>query len=132
MPLYHKKWWKKVFQKKESKIKVDVNKDINAVTDFITDLNDEKKIILKNLTKLQELEKEFKVANSGIIQINLETQAKLLDKILESYEFFQNDVDINGIRVKRIAKEFLKRATKVGLKDLVKEKKTDQRWSFQW
>ncbi len=62
------------------------------------------KELLKQLKKLEELEKEYKVASSGIKQVNLETQAKILDKLLERYAFYQNDIDINGIRVKLIAK----------------------------
>jgi len=79
---------------------------------------------------LEELEKERQVARSGIIQINLETQEENFEKILERYEFLENDVGINGLRLRMIAKEWLKHAQKAGLKDLVKEKKQSVRWKY--
>ena len=132
MPLYEKKWWQKLFAKKERHKKVNVVEDIEAINEFIADINSDVEVLKKELKKLQELEKEYSVAKSGIIQVNLETQAGVLDKILERYEFFQNDVDINGLRVKNIAKEFLRKASKNGMKDLVETKKQDKKWKFLW
>jgi len=132
MPLYEKKWWKKLFAKKQHQKKVDSVKDIGAIIDFLEVVKLEAEEILPELTKLNNLEKERQVARSGIRQINLETQAKILDKIIEKYEFFQNDVDINGLRVKMIARQFLKNAEKDGLKDLINEKKKNSKWKFLW
>ena len=50
--------------------------------------------------------------------------------MLDQYEFIQNDVDINGIRLKRIAQEFLHNLGKADLKELQKEKK--QKWKLFW
>ncbi|MBU0457168.1 MAG: hypothetical protein ABH824_00735 [Nanoarchaeota archaeon] len=132
MALYEKNWWKKLFGKKERKNKVDVLKDIDAIIEFLNDLSNDTKFLLKEFKKIEELEKEYHVAKSDIIHINLDTQGKFLDKILERYESFQNDVDINGLRVKSIGNEFLQRAEKAGMKDLVKEKKKDRKWMFKW
>ena len=131
MAWYEKRWWKKLL-KKEQEPKEDSIKDLTAVIEYIESLNDEAKLLLPELKKLEELETERQVASSGLAQVNLEAQAAVLDKILKEYGFFQNDVDINGIRVKRIAKEFLKQARKAGLKDLVKEKENDNNWKFNW
>jgi hypothetical protein len=105
---------------------------MDAIKEFLSDVNSESKILIKELNKLEELEKERKVASAGIVQVNLETQAKVIDKILERYEFFQNDVDINGQRVKIIVNQFLKKAEKAGLKDLVNNKKQKPRWQGKW
>tara|TARA_Y100000310_G_scaffold337165_1_gene423545 strand:+ start:914 stop:1309 length:396 start_codon:yes stop_codon:yes gene_type:complete len=131
MKIYEKKWWRKMFDKKKAP-KEDVLKDLEAMIDFLEDVNDEAQHLIPELKKLEELEKERQVAESGLTQVNLETQAAVLDKVLERYEFFQNDVDINGIRVKRIAQEFLKQAKKAGMKDLVKEKEQSHQWKFFW
>ena len=131
MKVYEKKWWKKMFDKKP-KHKEDVLKDLEAISDFLEDVNDEAKQLLPELKTLEELEKERQVASSGLTQVNLETQAAVLDKILQRYEFFQNDVDVNGIRIKRVAQEFLKQAKKAGLKDLVEEKEKAHQWKFFW
>ena len=74
----------------------------------------------------------IEVASSGILHVNLETQAKLLDKLLERYGFFQDDVDVNGLRVKMIASEFLKRIKAAGMTDLVRQKEKDARWKMLW
>jgi hypothetical protein len=131
MALYEKKWWKDLFNKEKEK-KVDVLKDINAISEFLAEMNHDSKKLLEQLKKLGELEQEYHVAKSGIIQINLETQENIIDQILKRYEFFQNDVDINGLRVKMIAQEFLKRADSAGLKDLIDEKKKSRSWKLFW
>ncbi len=132
MSWYQKEWWKKLVHAKESRLHFDNLKDIDAVLEFLEDVNADIKDLMVLFKKLEELEKEHKIGKEGIIQINLETQAEILDKILERYEFFENDVDINGLRVKHIAHQFLNNAQNAGLKDLVKEKKQDQRWWLLW
>lgn len=132
MALYQKKWWKKLFQKKKHSQKVDSLKNIQSIIEFLKDIRSDKNLLLEELKKLEELEKEREVANEGLRQINLESQAKILDNLLERYQFFQNDADINGIRVKQIASQFLNHAEEAGLKDLVHKKKKDMKWNFDW
>lgn len=84
------------------------------------------------LQQLEELEKERKMATSSLIPANLQTQSNLLDQLLDRYEFLQNDTDINGLRVKRIGKQFLQHAKKAGLHDILEAKKKDMRWKFDW
>ena len=62
------------------------------------------------------------------MQVNLETQAVLLEKIMERFDFLHNDIAINNLRLKKISQELLKRADKAGLKDLVREKKRSIIW----
>ncbi len=109
----------KLIKKIDTEFKVEeINYDVNS--------------ILPELKKLMELEKERKVTDSGITHINLEAQASVFDGLLEKYEFFQNDADINGLRLKAIANQFLRNAKKHGMTELVKEKKADKRWKFFW
>lgn len=123
-----KKWWA---QKKEQKQR-DVVNDVEAIIEFLGELKQDVKVLLPELEQLWELEKERKVAQPGLLQINLETQAEVLDKLLQRYEFFQNDIDINGLRMKQIAQEFLTKAQQAGLKDLVKECKEKPQWKLWW
>lgn len=128
-----KKSWMKLFgRKQQAKTKVDVLSDIEAITEFLSEVQADTKELLSQLKKLKELEKEYGVASSGILYVNLETQAKLLDKLMERYGFFQSDVDVNGLRVKMIAAEFLKRAKAAGMTDLVRQKEKDKRWMMLW
>ncbi len=124
-------WWSRVFPK-EAEPKVEVLKDIQAIQESLREAPGETKMLLKELQKLEELEKERQVARESMIPVNLEAQAKILDTILQRYEFYQNDADIGGIRIKQIAREFLKKARHAGLKDLVNEKKKDMKWQFDW
>ncbi|MDO8511297.1 MAG: hypothetical protein Q7S55_03965 [Nanoarchaeota archaeon] len=127
-----KKSWNRLFRKKHTSKKIDVLLDIEAITEFLNDIQADTKELLSQLKKLKELEKEYEVASSGILHVNLETQAKLLDKLLERYGFFQDDVDVNGLRVKMIAAEFLKRIKAAGMTDLVRQKEKDMRWKMLW
>lgn len=132
MAIYEKKWWKSLFEKKEHSVKADQLKDFEAVSEFLAGINDDVQQLVPEINKLEELEKEKQVARESIVQVNLETQAEIFEKLLEKYEYFQNDVDINGLRVKRMAQEFLKETEKAGLKDLVKEKKKNPKWQLLW
>ncbi len=128
-----KSWWQRKFGwEPKTDRKIDIVKDVEAIKDFLSEIPFDVKSLLPELEKLEELEKEREVANSGIIQINLETQADVLDKLLERYQFLQDDVDINGLRLKAIANQFLKNAKAAGMKDLVDEKQRDRKWKFFW
>lgn len=130
--MFKKRLGKLFSRKQHTKKTVDVLNDLEAITEFLNDIQADTTELLSQLKKLQELEKEYHVAASGIIQVNLETQANILDKLLERYGFFENDVDVNGLRVKMIATEFLKRAGKAGMVDLVRLKEKDKRWKMLW
>ena len=124
-----------MFKKKRVEKKsnpTDSFKDIQAISEFLDDVKADHVFLKEKLKKLEELEKEANVTNNDILKVNLKAQSEIIDKLIERYEFFQNDVDINGIRVKMIAKEFLQRAKRAELKDIVKEKKKSQLWKFQW
>ncbi len=127
MSLY--KYWKKLFPQ-QRRVKRNSLKDIKAIQDYLQDLHEEEKYLKKELGKLLELEKEAHVAKSGILHVNLETQGQILDKLLPRYEFFQNDVDISGLRLQSIAVDVIERANKLDMKDFVKLRKKN--WKLQW
>ncbi|MBI2151676.1 hypothetical protein HYU21_03065 [Candidatus Woesearchaeota archaeon] len=131
MALYEKKWWQALFKKKEEK-QEDVIHDVQAILEFLKDIPEESRSLIPLFKQLEDLEKERQVASGHLTKINLETQSGVLEKILARYEALQNDADINGIRVKRIALDFLKKAKKAGLKDLVAEKEQSSRWRLGW
>ena len=132
MKVYQQTWWKKMFSPEKHEKREEVLKDIETIAEFLQDTKDDVKQLKPLLEKLEELEKERQVASSGLLHVNLEAQAEVLDKLLQRYEFFQNDADVNGMRVKRIAQEWLKHAQKANLKDLVQKKKKDLKWNFDW
>ncbi len=132
MALYEKNWWKKLFKKSERKSKINVLNDIEAISEFLKEIDKDKTPLLQELEKLAELEKEREVAGSGIVQVNLVTQSKILENIFQQYEYLNNDMAINGLRLKNIAQDFLKKAKQAGLNDLVKEKKQNHKWKLFW
>ncbi len=132
MKVYETGLWKKMFGSNKKPKIVDSLKDIQAIIEFLEHAQEDPKELLKDLQKLEELEKERKVASKKLMVVNLEAQEEVLDSIIQRYEFFQNDVDINGLRVKQIAGEFLCHASHEKMKKIVNDKKKDPRWRFQW
>jgi hypothetical protein len=127
-----KSWWQRKFGWDPKSEHIDIVKDVEAIKDSLSEVPFDVKALIPELEKLDELERERKVATSGIIHVNLETQADVLDKLLERYQFLQDDVDINGLRLKAIANQFLRNAKSAGMKDLVREKERDRKWKFFW
>ncbi len=130
--LYERRWWQKLFLKPEHVPKVDVLKDLEAIRECLDGLKDDTKAIIKKIDTLEELEKEREVARESIVIVNLQAQGKVFDQLIDEYEVLQNDIDINGLRLKMICKEYLKHAQKAGMHQLVEEKKRSDRWKFQW
>jgi hypothetical protein len=116
------------FKKKKRKEKVDVLKDTTAIIEFLEDIQTDIDFLRPKLLELEELEKEQEVASDKLKPTNISTQVKILDKLLERYEFFESDIVINGQRLKMIAGKLLSDAQKAGLKKLVKQKRN----SFAW
>ncbi len=132
MKVYEQKWWQRLFRKEHHEPKEDALRDIDAVREFLKGVKDDVRQLQPLLAKLEELERERQVASASILPVNLQAQAEIMDKLLQHYEFFQNDGDINGIRVKRMGQALLQHARKAGLDDLVHEKKKDMKWTFDW
>ncbi len=130
MALYEKKWWQRLFKKEEPTEKVDALKDIEAIKEFLRDVKSDAEIVSALVEQLEELEKERHVGTEKVIQINLEAQSQILDKLIENYTFMQDDMDINASRLRTIASEWIKHAQKAGLSDLVKEKKVNPIWKW--
>ena len=130
MALYEKKWWQRLFQKKEPVERADTLKDLGAIKEFLKGVKNDSEQLYGLVDELEELEKERQVGTEKVVQVNLEAQSQVLDKLVENYTFMQDDMDINGLRLRQIAKEWLKNAGKAGLSDLVKEKKEDPRWKW--
>ena len=130
--LYEMSWWQKIFKKEVKKKREDALSSITAVREFLAEVPDQLKAMKPLLLQLEELEKERLVAKPGIVKLNLEAQSQVFEKLLDRYEFFQDDVDINGLRVKQLSRDFLEHAKKAGLKELVQEKLKTQKWKWGW
>lgn len=128
MGLPEQKWWRRLFAKKEQSSKREILTDVKAIQEFLKGCPTDTRKLLSLVTELQELVKEFQVAEYQLKATNLAAQAKVMDTLLEQYEFFQNDVDIAGIRLLQIASQTLKEAEKAGLPDLVREKRKHPSW----
>lgn len=130
--LYEQKWWMKLFKKEAVEKKTSSMGNIQAVLDFLDEAHQEISSLKPLVKQIEELEEERVIATEDLVVVNLQTQAEILDKILGQYEFFQNDADINGIRVKRMASAFLNHAKEAGLHELVKKKLEDKKWAEGW
>ena len=66
MPLYKMKWWKKLFKQHEYKEKVDFVKDIEAISEFIDDVERENiRITIDRIFKLDEIVEAHKYMESN-------------------------------------------------------------------
>lgn len=124
------KIWRKWFPQPEEK--TDIPTDLEAAYRFFSESERDRKQLAKDLSQSRVLWNEAKVVDENLRLENLKFQIELFDRIIQNYESFQNDVDINGLRVKKIATELLRRAEAAGLTDLVEQRKNDPRWQGRW
>ena len=121
------KIWQKVGIVKKSEFKeVKAEDDLQAVLDFLEEINVNE--LIKKVEKMKSMVHDAKVIHQELKVENLEKQIKQLDEVLTFYEFLENDTDINGIRLRKIGKDLLRKAGQADLKDIVKEKKKDIKW----
>ena len=119
--------WKKLgMVNKEEIEETKVKDDLNAVIGFLKEIDVNE--LVNKLERMKDIVREEGVVEEGLKVENVERQIELLDEILQAYNFFQNDADINGLRLKKIGKELLRKAKEGGMVDLVKEKKNDIKW----
>jgi hypothetical protein len=119
--------WKRLGIAKEEEVEeVKVKDDLGAVISFLKEIN--LKELARKLEIMKEIVREGGVVDKELKSENLDKQIKLFDKILRDYDFFVNDADINGLRLKKIGGELLRKAEESGMNELVKEKKNEIMW----
>ena len=121
------KIWQKLNIVKKKEEFIDIDKDLDAILEFFKD-------IPLNLKKLILLYSTFKLLRKQELKLNKSTdkiiknQIRTYDKILKTYEILELDTDINGERVKKIAKALAKKAQKLGMNKTIKK----EHWTFDW
>ena len=121
-----------IFKKPKPEKKLDINTDLRAVIDFLSEVNYDAQRLLRMFRELQSLRREYRVLqNEEMKQQNIVKQVNVYDEILDLYHFFEDDADINGHRVKNIAKVLKKAIEKMEDPELVKKTK-DPKWTFNW
>lgn len=126
--------FKKLFKKEEKieKPAFDTDADLKAVLDFLKELGDQKKELIKHLQELKKLRHEHKVlTEEPAKEKNLRKQLSLYNRFIIKYRFFKEDTDVNAIRIKKIAQHYLNLAKKKKLKIYEKIKSNDN-WIFDW
>ncbi|MBW2992402.1 hypothetical protein KY345_04260 [Candidatus Woesearchaeota archaeon] len=102
--------------------KFSVEKEISAVIDSLRDSRED-------VLKLISICKQFRES----LEKSTKEQLFAWDKLVRDYEFFEEDVDVNGERVKRITKALVEQAKSAGIdKEKLKEFKSKESWSFDW
>lgn len=121
------KIWRKlgmVKEKEEEEVKVE--EDLEAVSGFLKEIEVEE--LRRKVARMKEMAREEKVIEEGLKAENLKKQIALFEEILQKYSFLENDVDVNGLRLKKIGEELLRKAEERGLGDLVKEIRKKGQW----
>jgi len=119
--------WKKLGMVKKSEFEeVKSEDDLQAVLDFLNEINVQE--LIKKVEKMKSMVHDAKIIHEDLKTENLQKQIQQLDEVLTFYDFLQNDADINGLRLRKIGQDLLRKAGQADLKDIVKEKKKDMKW----
>lgn len=132
MALNTLKLWEKLgFKRKE--ITADPDTDIRAIRVYIEELHYDSEKLLKLLKELQSLRKDAAVlSDEQALAENLRKQIDTYDNLLLRYEYFEQDADINGIRVKNVARHLMEKAKEKKLYTVIDKIKKESRWMFDW
>ncbi|MBR9683260.1 hypothetical protein GOV03_01850 [Candidatus Woesearchaeota archaeon] len=121
------KIWQKLKLAKEKETEdVKVKQDLSAVLVSLKEIDVVE--LVKKLETMKSMVKEEGIVEDGLKTDNLSKQIKQLDGILQAYSFLEIDVNINGLRLRKVGKELLRKASESGMKDVVKEKQKDMKW----
>ena len=105
-----------------SEKKFSIDKELAAIESSLRESRDD---ILKLMTICREFRKS--------LQEMTKDQLFVWDSFLKDYEFFEEDVDVNGERVKNITKALIQRARQIKVsKEQLEEFKKKESWSFDW
>jgi len=111
---------------------VNINKDSKAIIDFLLGMDYDREHILRLFKKFLELRLDYHALTDEEVKLkNLRQQITIFDQLIQSYSFFQADVDINGNRVKQIAGALKQMAAKSGEADLLAIT-GKLHWKFDW
>ena len=108
-----------------------------AIITFFKEVNGSTKNLLnlyKEFLALRRRELELKAAKAPerALRKVVQEQIRKYDGILEMYEVFEMDVDINGERVKKIAKAIKEKAAEMAVEKKLLEKMETPKWTFDW
>ena len=117
---------------------VDIDKELDAVMLFLTEVGSDLKEIYIQCKKMKELRKrklnleERKVPDIAV-NFNLGEQIKVWDQMLKTYQFFDDDVEINKKRVQMVGDELKKLSLHTNMPEELKNKiKNSEWWNFKW
>ena len=122
---------RKMMGKKDETVKFDVEVDVPAVYDFLIRVDKDVREIRELTKTLLELHKEHKVVHQQEKHENMRKQILVFDKLMDSYQFFEDDADINGNRLKGLREHFLHTA-KLHHKELYEKFKDEPTWLEDW
>ena len=114
----------------------DLDKDLQAILDFLKESVQDIKTVYVLCKKMQQLREKEKHLVEGrapqpSLQYNTKEQLEVFDKLLEAYDFFDEDVEVNKQRVKFIAKTLKKIAAERNVdSELLKSLQKREWWMY--
>lgn len=119
------------FSKRVDNFNLDV--DMQAIENFLDEVSFHVRDLSHTLADLRKLSGEASLlTDPKALKVNMSKQISLFDHLLVRYQFYQQDTDINGIRVKRIARHYKEKAKDYKLYSLLEMMKKEDRWFFDW
>ncbi len=121
------------FGVKHKEIQARPDDELKAIEMYVRDVHYDVEKLNKMLKQLQRLRAEGRmITDEHARNENLRKQLEIYDRLLVDYEYYEHDADINGIRVKNVAKYYYEQAQKHKLHDWVEKIKKEARWFFDW
>jgi hypothetical protein len=112
---------------------IDVDADIDAIITYLKEVDGDANRLAKQFAELKKLRKDTSViVDKNLKTDNLRKQIQLYDQLLLRYEYYTSDAEINAIRVKKIAQDFMSQAKKHKLYAETEKMRKESRWYFDW
>ena len=131
-------WQTLGFTKPKKQEKIDIDKDLTAINEFLSKIPrtiKDLQVLFSQFKALRKQELKLRAVhiNNPALKKNLTSQIKTYDKILRIYEIFDIDEDISAARAKKIAKSLVRSAEKLKINEKLRHKiKTEERWTYNW
>ena len=111
------------FKKRKKQEHIDIDKELVGINDFLKQAPSDVKKLVKVISDFNKVKKGH----------SIESKVKRWEKVMQAMEFFQEDTDITGERVKKVADALRKEAKKGKVSKEVKDiLKKDIKWNFDW
>ena len=108
---------------------VDIDKDLNAVYEFVDGIDRDLAEIKRTIRDLKKMREEsVQLTDKDALMQNMHEQIELYDELLKNYDYIDQDTAINSIRLKNVASFYVEQAKKNKFYRHMENMKNESRW----